>query len=413
MQKTFKLGIIGAGNMATAILGGILNNNILNPDQIIISDLDIAKLDIFRLQGVSVTQNNFYLVENSEYVLFAVKPQSFDKLALEIKNAFKDQKIITIMAATSINKIQETLGDLDIARIMPNTPALVSEGMSCIAFSKDFSSDFVKEIFNTLGKVIIIDETYFDAVTSLSGSGPAYVYLFIKSLINGGIDAGLDSSISKTLALQTVKGALKMVETSSLPIDELIDKVCSKGGTTIEAINSYKQDQLEAIVIRGMRKCKERSVELSSGLKKTNEYIIYTDGACSGNPGDGGWSAIIINNNEIKELFGAEHNTTNNRMELQAIISSLKSIPSNSNVKVYSDSAYSLNPITNDWITNWINNGWKTSSNEEVKNIDLWKELLGLINNNNISFNKVKGHSTDEYNNRCDKLAKDAIKNLK
>jgi len=412
MQKSYKLGVIGAGNMATAILGGITSNSLLSPDQIIISDIDVAKLDIFRLQGIATTQDNKYLVSNSEYILFAVKPQSFEGIAKEIKDSFTDQNIISIMAGTSINKLNNLLGEFNIARIMPNTPAFVGEGMSAIAFSKGFHSDFVINIFSTLGKVVELDESKFDAVTSLSGSGPAYVYLFIKSLIDGGIEGGLDAETSKLLALQTVKGAVKMVETSSKQIDILIDNVCSKGGTTIEAINSYKNDNFEAIVKKGMAKCKARSEELSNPNKIKKEIIIYTDGACSGNPGDGGWAAIVINGDQKIELSGGEKNTTNNRMELTGIIEGLKSVKEPSIITIYSDSAYSINPFLNGWILDWQKNGWKTSSKDEVKNVDLWKELLSLMEKHNVSFNKVKGHADNELNNRCDKLAKDAILKL-
>ena len=262
MKKKFKLGIIGAGNMASAIVGGILNNEILDANSIIISDLDDEKLKLFALKGVNTTKDNIELVKNCEYLLFAIKPQVALNIIDNLKDSIEAENIISIMAGISIAKIKSYLGKRNYARIMPNTPALVGKGMSAIAFSENFRSEFIISIFNSLGKTIEISEDKFDAVTSLSGSGPAYVYLFIKALIDGGLEGGLDFETSKTLALQTINGASLMIENSSKEIDTLITAVCSKGGTTIQAIESYKNDNLEEIIKSGMKKCRDRSIEL-------------------------------------------------------------------------------------------------------------------------------------------------------
>jgi len=408
MEKKFKLGIIGAGNMASAIVGGILNSKIIDANQMIISDLDDAKLNEKAQLGLCTTKDNQYIFKNSENILFAVKPQCFDDIVKDIKNNCKASTIISIMAAININKLENTFGKkINYARIMPNTPALVTKGMAAIAFSKGFKSDFVIDIFKSLGEVVELDEKYFDAVTSLSGSGPAYVYLFIKSLIDGGINGGLDYETSKKLALQTVLGAVEMIKESPLDIDTLINNVCSKGGTTIEAINYYKNANFEGIVKEGMLRCKNRSEELSNPTS-SKEVTIYTDGACSGNPGIGGWSCVLIANGKEKEIFGAEKDTTNNRMELTAIINGLKALKGSQRVNLYSDSAYSLNAFLEGWIYNWQMNDWKTSSGP-VKNADLWKELIDLTKKHQVSFIKVKGHADNKYNNKCDALAKQAI----
>ena len=133
---------------------------------------------------------------------------------------------------------------------------------------------------------------------------------------------------------------------------------------------------------------------------------IYTDGACSGNPGKGGWGSILIYGDVVKELSGGEDNTTNNRMELKAVIEALKALKSPCDVEIYSDSAYVVNAFTQKWIDNWIKNNWKTADKKSVKNVDLWQELLVLIKTHNVTFKKVKGHSDNELNERCDKLAK-------
>ncbi len=136
------------------------------------------------------------------------------------------------------------------------------------------------------------------------------------------------------------------------------------------------------------------------------KVTIYTDGACSGNPGKGGWGAILIYGDVVKELSGGEDNTTNNRMELKAVIEALKALKSPCEVEIYSDSAYVVNAFTQKWIDNWIKNNWKTADKKSVKNVDLWQELLVLIKTHNVTFKKVKGHSDNELNERCDKLAK-------
>ena len=140
------------------------------------------------------------------------------------------------------------------------------------------------------------------------------------------------------------------------------------------------------------------------------KYKIYTDGACSGNPGPGGWGAVIIDQDDKqKNISGSEKNTTNNRMELLAAIMSLKKIKTNSEVVIFTDSTYVKNGIT-EWMKNWKKNGWKNSSKKPVKNKDLWVKLDKLCEANRVSWKWVKGHSTNEFNNLADELATKAIK---
>lgn len=141
------------------------------------------------------------------------------------------------------------------------------------------------------------------------------------------------------------------------------------------------------------------------------KVIIYTDGACSGNPGSGGWATILKFGEVERELSGYEENTTNNKMELTAAIKGLKALKEPCEVELYSDSAYLINAFEKFWLVNWKKNGWINSSKEEVKNSDLWKELDSLNTLHKIKWIKVKGHADNEYNNRCDKLATDEIKN--
>ena len=140
------------------------------------------------------------------------------------------------------------------------------------------------------------------------------------------------------------------------------------------------------------------------------EVTIYTDGACSGNPGPGGWGAMLMYKGNKKEISGGKENTTNNVMELTAVIEGLKLLKFPCKVKVYSDSAYVVNAFIQKWIYGWIKNGWKNSSKEPVKNKELWQELYELTKTHEVEFIKVKGHADNENNNRCDELARNAIK---
>lgn len=142
------------------------------------------------------------------------------------------------------------------------------------------------------------------------------------------------------------------------------------------------------------------------------KVTIYTDGACSGNPGPGGWGAILMYNGTSKEISGASKDTTNNIMEITAVLESLKLLKEECEVKVYSDSAYVVNAFNQGWIYNWKKNNWKTASKDPVKNKELWEELYSLVQKHKVEFIKVKGHGDNEYNNRCDFLATSAIKTI-
>ncbi len=140
---------------------------------------------------------------------------------------------------------------------------------------------------------------------------------------------------------------------------------------------------------------------------------IYTDGACSGNPGPGGWGAILMYNEVKKEISGGKDNTTNNQMELQAVIEALKLLKEPCEIEIYSDSAYVVNAFLENWIEGWIKKNWKNSKKEPVKNKEQWLELLELLQQHKYKFIKVKGHSDNPYNNRCDELAVEATANIR
>ena len=142
------------------------------------------------------------------------------------------------------------------------------------------------------------------------------------------------------------------------------------------------------------------------------QVTIYTDGACSGNPGPGGWGCVLMYRQHRRESSGGAENTTNNRMEITAALEALKLLKEPCEVDLYTDSAYLCNALEKNWLETWSHNGWKTASKANVENQDLWKELLVLLQQHDVKFHKVKGHADNEYNNRCDKLAREAVQRI-
>ncbi len=260
----FKIGIIGCGNMSTAIWQGILDAGLAVGTEIIVSDADENKLRQAAERGITVSSNNSGTLD-AEYIILAVKPQIFPLAAADIRDRVGDSVLISIMAGITIDKIRQLTGAESIARIMPNTPCMIKRGVSAISFDgvKESKKEYVISLFASIGEVIELPESKFDAVTSVSGSGPAYVYMFLDGMIKGGMAGGLTFEESKKLAVATMQGAAEMVRMIETPIDELINAVCSKGGTTIEAVNIYREKGLTDIIIEGIQACRRRSEELS------------------------------------------------------------------------------------------------------------------------------------------------------
>ncbi|MDE6372254.1 MAG: pyrroline-5-carboxylate reductase, partial [Clostridia bacterium] len=256
----YKLGFIGCGNMAKAIINGLLDSNLLKTEDIFISTPSISA----SYREISYTNDNQEVLSTCEYVVLAVKPQVFKAISSNFNNN-KSKCVISIMAGVNTDTIAKACNCNQVIRIMPNTPCSIGEGVSAItSFNADAdSNEFVENIFKTISKVVRVEEKYFDAVTSISGSGPAYVYYFIKAMIDGGIKGGLSFEQSKDLTIATMIGASKMVANSNDDLDILIDKVCSKGGTTIQAIDTFREKSVDKSIIEGIDKCRKRSEELS------------------------------------------------------------------------------------------------------------------------------------------------------
>lgn len=259
MKFRYKLGVIGAGNMAKAIVSGIVANGLIDANEILVSD----PFSVIEVDGVAMTVANNDVFYNSEFVILAVKPQIYKQIAADIPKDVPILHIISIMAGIDTTMLFKAFC-CNITRIMPNTPCKLGLGMSAITINDAPQSEksFIESIFKSIGEVVYLEESAFHTVTSISGSGPAYVYMFIQGMIKSGVAQGLDYATAKKMVLQTFAGATAMVDKSEENIDELISAVCSKGGTTIQAVDSFKDDNLYGIIDKAMIKCRNRSEEL-------------------------------------------------------------------------------------------------------------------------------------------------------
>lgn len=267
MEKKFKLGVIGGGFMATAIINGAIDSGVLNKNQLIVSDISEMSLNKFAQNGIATTTNNIQLASNAEFVLFAVKPQSIKDVLETIKNC-DCNKFISIMAGVKKQRIKDVFPNSKIARCMPNTPCSISSGaigLDLTDFNDLCDKDFVVKLLSSLATVVLVEESKLNAVTGVSGSSPAYFYLFLKGIIESGVKQGLSEQDAKTLAVNTMIGAGKMVlNNPEKSLDDLINAVCSKGGTTIEAINVYKDNNLDKITDKAIDACVKRAFELEN-----------------------------------------------------------------------------------------------------------------------------------------------------
>ncbi|MFW6294637.1 MAG: pyrroline-5-carboxylate reductase [Halanaerobium sp.] len=263
------LAIIGLGNMGQAILDGILENKIIAAENITAADKKFSYNNFEeknKYPKLNFTADNVEAVKKSDLVIIAVKPQIINLVLEEIKNVVSNKNIISIAAGITIEHLKKILGRKSrITRIMPNTPALVSQGMSAVSFAENISKkekDIVIEIFSALGEIVEVEEKDMDAVTALSGSGPAFVYIFIEALSDAGVLKGLDRSTALKLAAQTVKGGAEMILKTDKHPAELKDMVTSPAGTTINGVASLESNSFRSAVIKAVSKAAERSEEL-------------------------------------------------------------------------------------------------------------------------------------------------------
>lgn len=268
-----KIGFIGCGNMASAMIGGIINSKLILSENIIGSDVSNERLEFVKDKyNINTASDNKAVVEFSDILVLAVKPYMFSTVINEIKASIDNNTVvISIGAGIDISFIEKCFEkSVKVIRVMPNTPALVGEGMSAICPNSMISSDeleLVVNIFKSFGKAEILDEKLIPAVTAISGSSPAYVYMFIEALADGGVLRGIPRDKAYKMAAQSVLGAAKMIiETGKHP-GALKDEVCSPGGTTIEAVYNLEKNNFRGTVISAMESCTKKAIEMAENNK--------------------------------------------------------------------------------------------------------------------------------------------------
>jgi len=270
-----KIGFVGAGNMGEALIKGMLLSQSLGPQQLLASDKVSQRLNyLTETYKIKVFKKNSEVVRRSDVIILAVKPQNLEEALKEMREGFsKDKLLISILAGIPVGKLQGILKrGARVIRAMPNAPALVQEGATAIfrgdqATEKDVQ--IARRIFDSVGKTIILqDESLMDAVTGLSGSGPAYVFVILEALSDGGVAMGLSREVATNLAIQTIAGAAKLARESRKHPGELKDMITSPGGTTIVGLKKLEEGGLRASLMEAVEAATLRSKELSKGGKR-------------------------------------------------------------------------------------------------------------------------------------------------
>jgi len=252
MIENIKLGVIGAGKMASAILEGSFKNNFINPKNVFVYDVsDVNKKNLCDKFGFNPVNSTDEIVNVSDVIFLATKPFVVNDVLSEIKKSYKNQLILSILAGVKIEKYQSVLNNSKIIRIMPNTPALVNEGMSAICpsnFVNRDEIDFAFDFMGNCGKVILSSEDKMDIITALSGSGPAYYFKIIDLMAKSATKLGLDYKEALILSSQTALGSAKMIFKNDFNIEQLIKNVTTPGGCTVVGNNVLLNSNIDKIL---------------------------------------------------------------------------------------------------------------------------------------------------------------------
>lgn len=260
-----KIGFVGCGNMAGAMIGGLIKSNMVAKDEIIASAKHKETIDKASIMyGINVTLDNKEVVNKSEVVVLAVKPFYYSQVIEEIKDVVDDKKIIiTIAPGQTISSLEERFGKkVKLVRTMPNTPALVGEGITAMCINDNVSPEeaqYVKEILCSFGEAELVSEDLMDVVVSVSGSSPAYVFMFIEAMADAAVADKMPRDKAYKFAAQAVLGSAKMVLDTGMHPGVLKDMVCSPGGTTIEAVRVLEEKGMRSAVIEAMKACTKKA----------------------------------------------------------------------------------------------------------------------------------------------------------
>ncbi len=268
MKTSFSLGIIACGNMAQALLSGIIKASLIPNKSIYIFDTDSAKVDfVCSKYGINRASSNEELINKCDVVILAVKPNVCEAVLKPVGSLFKDKVLLSIVTGWGRARLEKLLDpSCRILRIMPNTPCLIGKGMCVFDLDTSLTNDdmeIARSIFESVGKVEMLPSSLMEAVTGVSGSGPAYVYIFIEAMADAGVLNGLPRDIAYKLAAQTVLGSAAMVLESGEHPAKLKDAVCSPGGTTIEAVYALEREGFRGAVIAAINDCTVKAKKLS------------------------------------------------------------------------------------------------------------------------------------------------------
>lgn len=260
-----KLGFIGCGNMAKAMIGGILSSRVIENTQIIASaKSDKTISQVSQQFGIEVIKINKEVAKASDIIILAVKPQYYDEVIQEISSEINENKIIVSIApGKTLERLEYNFGKpIKIIRTMPNTPALVCEGITAVCKNELVTDDeinYICDLFKGFGKTEIIEERLMDAVVAVSGSSPAYIYIIIEAMADAAVLEGMPRAQAYKFAAQAVLGSAKMVLDTNKHPGELKDNVCSPGGTTIEAVRVLEEKGVRSAIIEAMKACAKKS----------------------------------------------------------------------------------------------------------------------------------------------------------
>ncbi|KAJ1404195.1 Pyrroline-5-carboxylate reductase [Sesbania bispinosa] len=264
---SYTLGFIGAGKMAESIAKGAIRSGVLPPSRIRTAHSNPARRAAFESLGVTLLSSNDDVVRDSNVVVFSVKPQLVKDVVMKLKPLLtKNKLLVSVAAGVKLKDLQEWSGNNRFIRVMPNTPAAVGEAASVMSLggaATEEDGNLIGKLFGSIGKIWKADEKFFDAITGLSGSGPAYIYLAIEALADGGVAAGLPRDLSLSLASQTVLGASSMVSHTGKHPGQLKDDVTSPGGTTIAGIHELEKGGFRGTLMNAVVAAAKRSRELS------------------------------------------------------------------------------------------------------------------------------------------------------
>ena len=281
MLKNKKIGFIGGGNMGEALIGGLLNAEVVLPENIHCSDIQIERTKfLHKTYGINVSNNNLEVIRGTEILIYAIKPQIMAQVLKETADLLdKSKLIISIAAGIPLPAIEILLGKkLRLVRVMPNVPALIKEGATAITAGKYTQKKDIQaamNIFSTVGKCVYLNEHYLmDAVTGLSGSGPAYIFMILDALADAGVKMGLSRQDALLLASQTVLGAAKLYIDSGNHPGQLKDMVTSPAGTTIFGVHVLEKGRLRSTLMDAVEaatlRSRELGAELIDNLKKSS-----------------------------------------------------------------------------------------------------------------------------------------------